>query len=172
MISACPAVQYSLLHRKAFTRAEYLALLSSNNDFSANMEIPSSLSKDFQWWSNVFSNRNQSNPICSGTPVREIFLDASLSGWGAFCGDLHTNGWWSDKDKTRHINLLELKAAFYVLRCVALDLRNCEVLLRIDNTAVIACINRFGSVRYPHLMSTTKLIWEWCESRNIFIFAS
>lgn len=43
LISVCPAVQYGLLYTKKFEREKFLALVRSNEDFSACMEIPSHL---------------------------------------------------------------------------------------------------------------------------------
>ncbi|XP_036138899.1 uncharacterized protein LOC118644431 [Monomorium pharaonis] len=118
------------------------------------MNIPSFLYADFQWWINILSDQNQANAIRSGIPTRELFSDASLSGWGAAYGDLRTH------------------AAFYALKCFASDLANCDILLRLDNTTAISYINRFGSIQHPHLMLLAKQIWHWCEERNIFLFAS
>lgn len=136
------------------------------------MKISSHLQKDFTWWLKVFSTPGQSNRIRSGPFAREIFSDASLNGWGASCSELRTHGWWSEEDKTLHINSLELKAAYNALRCFAADLHSCDILLRIDNTTAIAYINKFGSVQHPHLAAISRQIWRWCEDRDIFIFAS
>ncbi|XP_011859982.1 PREDICTED: uncharacterized protein LOC105557372 [Vollenhovia emeryi] len=136
------------------------------------MNISAGLAPDIQWWIKIFSDSNQTNAIRSGTPTREIFTDASLSGWGAACGQNYTRGWWGENERNNHINILELKAAYYSLKCFAADLNDCEILLRIDNTTAIACINRLGSVQYPHLNEKARKIWRWCEARNIFVFAS
>lgn len=92
LISVCPAVQYGLLYTKMFEREKFLALAASNEDYSSKMNISSHLQEDFLWWINIFSNSGQSNKICSGRFVREIFSDASLNGWGASCGELRTRG--------------------------------------------------------------------------------
>ncbi|KYN15933.1 hypothetical protein ALC57_11826, partial [Trachymyrmex cornetzi] len=168
LVSICPAVRYGLLYTKSFERYKCLALEKSNNDFKAKMSISPDMAEDFQWWLDVLANREQTNFILSGRFAREIFSDASLTGWGASCASERTHGWWSKADKTS----LELKAAFYGLRCFASDLTNCEILLRIDNTTAISYINRFGSVKYPHLSSLAKAIWQWCEARNIWFVAS
>lgn len=127
------------------------------------MDISPDLAQDFQWWIRIFSDLKQCNIIRSGMPVWEFFSDASLSGWGASCGAKYTHSWWSEDEKSSHIHFLELKAAFYGLKCFAADLRNCEILLRIDNSTAIAYINRFGSVQYPHLSEVARQIWSWCE---------
>lgn len=76
------------------------------------------------------------------------------------------------EEKSNHINLLELKAAFYTLKCFASDLSDCYILLRLDNTTAISYINHFGPIQYLHLTLMTKQLWRWCEERNIFLFAS
>ena len=44
--------------------------------------------------------------------------------------------------------------------------------MRIDNTTAISHINKMGGTKHSHLGRITREIWEWCESRNIYIFAS
>lgn len=95
-----------------------------------------------------------------------------MNGWGASWGERRTHGWWSESEKSLHINALELKAAFNGLRCFAADLQDCDILLRIDNTTAIAYINKFGSIQFPHLSEISRQIWLWCEARNIFLFVS
>ncbi|CAD6234371.1 GSCOCG00001862001-RA-CDS, partial [Cotesia congregata] len=47
-----------------------------------------------------------------------------------------------------------------------------EILLRIDNTTAIAYINKAGGIKYPRLSELARSIWQWCESRNIWVVAS
>lgn len=158
-LSCIRSPQYGLLYTKRFEREKFLALVRNNEDYSARMDISSHLQENFKWWSDIFSNPLQSNKIRSGRFVREIFTDASLNGWGASCRDERTRGWWSKCEKlTLHINSLELKAAFNDLRCFAADLHDCNVLLRIDNTTALAYINKFGSIRFPHLSEISRQI--------------
>lgn len=74
--------------------------------------------------------------------------------------------------KTLHINSLELLAIFFGLKCFASHLLNCEILLRVDNMTAISYVNRMGGVQFPDLTATARSIWQWCEHRNIWIFAS
>jgi len=67
---------------------------------------------------------------------------------------------------------LELLAAFFALRCFTSELSNKEILLRLDNTTAICYINRAGSKQFPHLGNLARKIWQWCESRKIWIRAS
>ncbi|KAI8435449.1 hypothetical protein MSG28_003752 [Choristoneura fumiferana] len=36
----------------------------------------------------------------------------------------------------------------------------------------ISYINRMGGVQFPHLNNLARQIWQWCEMRNIWLFAS
>ena len=102
----------------------------------------------------------------------EIFTDSSLTGWGACCNKNKTHGFWDDTDKHLHINFLELKAIFFGLKCFASNLLDCNILLRCDNTTAISYINRMGSIQHQLLNSLTREIWQWCEQRSLWIFAS
>lgn len=59
----------------------------------------------------------------------------------------------------------------FILGLDLLLTRNCDILLRIDNTTAISYINRIGVVQYPHLNQVAKMIWSWCEDGQIFVFA-
>ncbi|XP_011883675.1 PREDICTED: uncharacterized protein LOC105570834 [Vollenhovia emeryi] len=172
LISVCPAVQYGLLYTKALERTKLRALAYSRDSYSATMDIQFYLTEDFQWWIRVFQTQNKLISSVPGWQLVKFSRTLLYRGGGASCGKLRTHGWWSAEEKTSHINLLEFRAAFYALQCFAPDLRDCDVLLRIDNTTAIACINRFGSVQYPYLFAIARQIWTWCENRNLMVFAS
>jgi len=170
LVACCPAIQYGWAHIKNAEREKYLALLKANGNYEALMNLDQELQEDFLWWEKniVYRVYNISN--------REfklvIFSDASLTGWGVACDDCRTHGHWNETERSHHINYLELLAAFFGLRCFAKDFRNCNILLRLDNTTAIAYINRMGGVRFKKLSNLSKMIWKWCEDREIHIFAS
>lgn len=133
------------------------------------MIIPLSLSHDFAWWKQALTTNNNLGPLSFQL---EIYTDASKTGWGACCNGKKTRGFWNGKEQNLHINYLELLAAFFGIQCFAKNLNNCNTLCRIDNTTAIAYINRMGSVQFPELNILTRKIWQWCEQRNLFLFAS
>lgn len=169
LISACPAMDYAWLYTKRFERFKFLSLLK-NSSYDQIVEIPHNLREDMLWW--LQHIKNDYAIIKNQVYMREIFSDASLTGWGAYCNDNRAFGYWTKEERLQHINILELKAAFFALKLYAKDINNTEILLRIDNTTAIACINKMGSVQYPHLEEISRQIWQWCEDRKIFIFAS
>lgn len=170
LVSAAPAIKYSFLYTKLFEREKIRALCRANNNYDAKMNISPHLMSDFYWWKKHIAL--SSNTIHNETFAVEIFSDASKSGWGAHCENKTTFGFWSDQEKKKHINELELLAAFFALRCFTRNLSNCFVLCRIDNTTAISSINRFGSVRFSNLNKLARKIWHYCEKKQIFIFAS
>ncbi|XP_072757731.1 uncharacterized protein [Anoplolepis gracilipes] len=170
LVSCCPAIKYSWAHVKNLEREKYLELLRTKGNYEAVMHLARDLQSDFAWWELNVLHRNSS--LASRSFRFEIFLDASLTGWGISCGTNRTHGLWNESERLHHINYLELLSAFFGLKCFAKDLRNCDILLRIDNTTAIAYINRMGGVRFKKLSDLAKTIWKWCEERELFIFAS
>lgn len=169
LVDACKAIEYGWLYTKKFEREKYFALLISG-DYDAELLLSEDLQDDFAWWRENIPR--SVNPIRRFRFEKEIFSDASSSGWGAFCGNEGTHGFWRASEKELHINRLELIAVWMALKCFANDLRNCEILLRVDNTTAIAYVNRMGGVQYAGLSKTAREIWQWCEARKIWIFAS
>lgn len=102
----------------------------------------------------------------------EIFCDASSTGWGAYSNGVTAHGFWTIEEQKHHINYLELKAALYSLKSFCKNNTNTNILLRIDNITAISCINRMGSVRFMNLNDITRQIWQFCEIKNLYIFAT
>lgn len=166
----CKTLKYGWVYMKDFERAKFLALKENNGNFEGYMDITINLKTDFQYWKNniLYSK----NPIKSPEFSKEIFSDASTSGWGAYCEGERAHGHWSESEKSLHINFLELTAVFFGLKCFAENLRNCDILLRIDNTTAIAYVNRMGGIQIRKLSKLAKEIWMWCEKRGLWIVAS
>lgn len=168
--SCCQATIYGWAHLKDFERCKYKALQANDNDYEKSMLLPASLIHDFTWWkSSIVGTKKE---IKNRIFTLEIFSDASLTGWGACCRHLKAHGQWNSNEKAYHINALELLAAFFGLKCFASQCKDCDILLRIDNTTAIAYINKMGGIRFKNLNRIAKDIWNWCELRNIWLYAS
>lgn len=170
LTSICPAVKFSWLYTKLFERQKFLALRKSAGNYNAKMHLPPLLFSDFQWWLHKLPQAQ--NNIRVDSYILEIFSDASMTGWGACANNKKCHGFWTETESRCHINILELKAAFYALKYFTEKMSNCNILCRIDNTTAVAYINKMGSVQYPTLNALSRTIWQWCEQRNIYIFAS
>lgn len=170
LIAACPAVGYSWMYTKMLEREKYLALIKCHNDYSAKFTPSPSIVPDLLWWkNNIYHNSNQ---LAKPTFVLELFSDASRHGWGAFCNNTRTGGKWKEDELNFHINYLEIKAVFLALKTFARDMHDCAILLRCDNVTAISYINRMGGIQFPHLNEITRDIWQWCEKRKIWLYAS
>lgn len=169
LTSACPAVKYGWLYTKELERQKYL-VLTKHQSYEAKFKPPASILPDLKWW---LENINSTTfPLETSNFVLEIFTDASRTGWGAYCNNNRVNGGWKDIELDFHINYLELLAVFLGLKCFAREHSNCSILLRVDNTTALSYINRMGGIQFPHLTDLTRTIWQWCEKRNIWLFAS
>ena len=83
--------------------------------------------------------------------------DASLAGWGASMARTKTGGLFTSKESQLHINILELKAAFFRLKA----LRNNFHKIHIVNTSAVAAINKMGSRRLIDMDQVVHLIWNF-----------
>ena len=72
----------------------------------------------------------------------QLFTDASNEGWGAHLDQTSTKDLWSGREKNLHRNVLELKAVFLALRMFKDQSQNPTVLVAIDNSTVVAYINK------------------------------
>ena len=170
LVSACPAVKYGKMYTKMIEREKFLALKRTKGDFDKEIEVSVILKKELVWWeANILGSQNN---ICSDTICLEIYTDASKSGWGAVCNKDSTHGWWNNSEQKLHINILELKAILFALKCFANNLTSVNILLRVDNTTAISYINRMGSVQHMALNEVAREIWQWCEARNLWLVAS
>jgi len=169
-ISACPAVPYGFLYTKILESHKFLALQRSKGSYRAYIVITDDIKNDIIWW--LGSVKHSHAPIYENNYDFVIFTDASKIGWGASSTKSSTNGWWNAEEQKCSINYLELLAIYNSLLSIARDFRNCRILLRADNTTAISYINRMGSVQFQDLNLLARKIWQWCEKRNIYLFAS
>ena len=121
--------------------------------------IPRSVKADLDHWRDP---RVMTRGVDMGrvTALYPVFTDASLTGWGGVCRAGSIGGRW-EPSETRHINLLELEAVRLTLCHFALVLKDQDVLVRSDNRATVAYINRQGGVRSPSLHRLAEEVWTW-----------
>lgn len=169
LVAASPAVKYGWLYTKMLERDKYLALKIHKN-FEKSMSLSMQSINDLKWWlENLKTSHNQ---LSNYSYDYEIFTDSSKTGWGAVCGSTRTHGFWHHEEREKHINWLELAAALYGIKSFTKNVTNSNILLRVDNTTAIAYINRMGGIKYKNLNQITRELWQYCESKNLWVFAS
>ncbi|KZS22093.1 Uncharacterized protein APZ42_010981 [Daphnia magna] len=102
---------------------------------------------------------------------KEIYSDASLSGWGAVCDDVRTRGPWTAADRNRHINELEILAAFHAVKSFAGSSSKIAIKLYLDNSTAVCYINKGGGTRSIGLSILANLLNSFCEERSISLEA-
>ena len=65
-------------------------------------------------------------------------------------------GLWSDREKSLHINVLELKAVFLALKGFKDRCQNQTVLVATDNSIVVAYINKRGGTHSADICSAVE----------------
>ena len=73
-----------------------------------------------------------------------LITDASQIGWGAHLGEMRVSGTWDIVTSKKHINWLEMKVVFLTLIHFQSLVVSERVLLRSDNTTVVAYVNKQG----------------------------
>ncbi len=96
-----------------------------------------------------------------------VMTDASSSGWGALYVGNPSFGSWLIHEQCLHINCFEMMAVRLALKTFLLVLKVHNVLVHLDNTTVVAYINRQGGLRSRSLYRMT-----WHLLAEVDLFAS
>ncbi|KAI2648193.1 ORF V: Enzymatic polyprotein [Labeo rohita] len=105
----------------------------------------------------------------AGVPLEQVsrhavvHTDASTTGWGATYDGQAVSGVWTGPQLHWHINCLELLAVHLALIRLKGRLRGKHVLVRTDNTATVAYINRQGGLRSRRMSQLARLLLLWSQ---------
>lgn len=164
------AVEYGGNHFKHLENDQIAALKRSKGDFDVEMCLSAKGKQDLLWWKNhavgAKSKIKTNNPDCSLT------ADASNLGWGAILSNEKIQGEWTEIEQELHINVKELLAIFYGLQFLASERTNCMIHVISDNTTAVSHINKMGGVRSKSCMEVAFAMWNWCEVRKIWLYAT
>ncbi|XP_068128007.1 uncharacterized protein [Hyperolius riggenbachi] len=160
--SVFPAVQWGQFHAR---NLQLWILRSWNRNISAlerKILIPYGVKVSLNWWqelSHLSEGRMWFFPV-----QRIITTDASRWGWGAHMDSLPAQGQWSRAMAIRSSNSRELEAVWRSLQFFKDQINQCHVLIRSDNSSVVAYLNHQGGTRSRRLWSQTARILHWAES--------
>ena len=149
LVSNFPGAQYGPLHYRNVERDKYLALVFNKGNYEGKIQLSPMALQEIRWWLNnaITLHRDIQHPRPSVT----IQSDASKLGWGAVLGAQKTGGRWTPLETESHINVLELLAAFFALKCYCSKMGNCHIQLQIDNTTAIVYITVKPGQAFPSL---------------------
>ncbi|KAJ7991301.1 hypothetical protein DPEC_G00295910 [Dallia pectoralis] len=161
MSAAHAVVTLGLLHMRALQRWFARQRVDLVRHRRRMLIIPYTLAGDLDYWRNP-AVLERGVPLGRVSAMTQVFTDASLTGWGGVCQGQAVGGVWPRSQ--RHINLLELETVQLVLTHFAPRLRDRDVLIRSDNRATVAYINRQGGVRSPVLHEAAMRL---CETNTV-----
>ncbi|XP_049322641.1 uncharacterized protein LOC125782478 [Astyanax mexicanus] len=160
MASALAAIPLGRLHMRGFQR--WVAKLGLDPRMYARRKIIVSAqrARTLRLWKHP-RFLSQGAPLGTISARKVITTDASLWGWGATHEGRSVNGQWSPSLRLAHVNVLELRAVCLALRHFLPYVENSHVLVRTDNTTVVAYINKQGGLRslQLHRLAHRLIIW-------------
>lgn len=106
-------------------------------------------------------------PMHLPSPTLEIMTDASGHGWSGWLLPDEACGLWSLEDQPHSMNWKELKAVHLTILHFLDHLRGQSVKVLTDNSTVVACLRRQGSVGSPLLWELTRSILVCAEENGI-----
>ena len=105
-------------------------------------------------------------------PDIEVTTDASKIGWGAVCLGEKTQGLWSESEKLRHMNELEILAVHFALRCFKSYIKGKHVKVNTGNSTAVCYLNAMGGTKSPSCNKLVQDIWTWCMQNKVWLSAS
>ena len=169
MVAYSEGADLGTLHYRQLEKDKIEALKDNFGNFNKFMTVSQEGKQDLQWW--VTNVHKQSKQIWRPQPSMVITSDASLKAWGGVYNSQSTGGDWTLKERSLHINVLEMKGAFNALKTFCKQSSNVHVQLRLDNTTAVAYVNHMGGAKSHACDSVAREMWAWCIARNIWISA-
>jgi len=146
------------------------ALLAGNQSYESPMELTMECKTELRWWAEELRQCN-GKAIMSPHPDLILTSDVSKMGWGGECKGQKAQGQWSAEESLLHINILEMKAAEFVVKAFTKDCHNIHCHIRMDNSSCVAQINKMGGTKSPGLFQAVSSLWSYCLDKRITLTA-
>jgi hypothetical protein len=171
MASMIPMVFMARLHMRPIQLYLYSQWRSQTKDLEEMIPVNQTLMKDLEFWRDP-QNLFKGVTLNRQDPQATITTDAATSqGWGGQFGDMAVQGTWNSQMSRWHINALELQAVIFTLQHFRVYLQNQTVLVKSDNSTVVAYIKNQGGTKSPTLCRLTFQLLTWCTSQGISLKA-
>ena len=171
MESLAPLLTLGRLHKRPLQRKVASVFNQTTDSWNTKIVIqPWFLHLTRQWRDRTWLKTPV--PTILPDPVATIFTDASEKGWGAHMGDITAEGQWTQSLPSFHINRLELEAVFQALSTMQHSIPKGPLLIRSDNSTVVALINKQGGTHAPALSQRAEEILLWAQDKKWSLAAS
>ena len=122
----------------AFPPVKNSALKKTRGNFESMCVLCNNAQIEVQWWEHNIKTFN----IIDQNAQYEMSSDACLTGWGAtFNGHLTGEHWSIEKSKS-HVNVLEIKSAFFPFKRYCKEMYKVSIYNKIDSASTIVLINK------------------------------
>ena len=133
--------------------------------------FPRRLRSLLRWWSSP-GRLSHTATWTTPTPYLTLTTDASDTGWGYQSSRGHQGqGTWLPSERSYHINTKELATVWKALELED-DLRDGAITVLSDNTTVVCCLNKQGTVRSASLLRMSETILVEAHKRHLTISAT
>ena len=170
MAAASQVVPLGLLHMRPLQRWLARHKVSPHEDGLRAIPVSSICLPAVAWWTTSLGLR-EGVPLGPGCSRVTITTDASEAGWGALWENHPARGQWGPFWRGTHINLLELEAVYRALVYFLPVIQGRHVLVRTDNSTVVAYINHQGGLRSWSLHDLTHKILLWAHAQGVSLKA-
>ena len=146
LTSTVRAVLPAPLHYRHLQMAKTKALLKGGQSYETQVSMSEGAQEELRWWIESLSWVNGKRLIAP-SPDLVMTTDASGKGWGAVCQGETTQGVWGKEETSKHINLLDLRAARFAIMAFAKGQKDLHIHVKSDNSTKVAQINKMGGTR-------------------------
>lgn len=178
MMGKLESVNRAFSPAKAYTWNLVRDVKKARGRWNEKVRLSESTREDLAW---IASNITSALPRAIRPPRRrkQLFTDASLLGWGAYCPALplllrEAWGLWNDlpapgsdcwTPSEEHIMVLEMRAVSNAI--VAFNFRDTAVQVFTDNQNVLAYLKKWGGSGSKELLAETRRLWRICWERSV-----
>ena len=134
------------------------------------MQLSPESREDLSWWVRTLPQAYKQIDV--PIPDIEVTTDASKIGWETVGLGETTQGLWSESEKLRHKNELEMLAAHFALRCFKSHIKGKHVKVNSDNSTAMCYLNSMGGTKSPPCNKLVQDIWTWCMQNKVLFSAS
>ena len=164
MVASEPGVQFASLYYKELEHIKDKKLKELSGNFDAKMAVCDVIKMNLDWW--IGNIKNSYKNITKPDP--SIIIHSDGSGAVNNMTGIKTEGKWSVEEIEKHINYLELKAAYLALQKLLGNEENTHVRIYMDNTVAVTYINNYGG-RIETLHKLTQQLWFWTIDKNLLL---
>ena len=142
-------------------------------NYAALIHLNQECKDDLHWW--IGNIESVQKKIIVPDPQWVFETDASKTGWGGCLVNqgekVSTGGNWDALESEEHINLLEIKAAWFTIKSFCGNVKNAHIKILTDNTTAVAYLNEQGGTK-KKCNELTNEIWTWCYTLGNWITAT